>query len=347
MVGDDAQSIYSFRAATVRNILDFPHQFAPPAEIVTLEHNYRSTQPILDAANAVIELAPRALHQEPVVRARLGRAPGARHRARRGRAGALRGRPGAGAPRGGPRPQAARPCCFAPRTTAAPLEIELDAPQHPVRQVRRPASSSRPRMSRTCSRSCAGRRIRATGWRASASCSCCPASGRRPPRRCSTGSPEAADPLDAISAFGRPPPRRGLAGVRHTFELARRKAAGWPAELELVRRWYEPHLERLYEDAVVRAAISTSSSRSPRPIPSRERFLTELTLDPPDATSDEAGVPLLDEDYLILSTIHSAKGQEWTIGVRAQLRRRLHPVRPRDRRRAARSRRSAGCSTWR
>jgi hypothetical protein len=42
-----------------------------------------------------------------------------------------------------------------------------------------------------------------------------------------------------------------------------------------------------------------------------ERFLTELTLDPPDATSDQAGVPLLDEDYLILSTIHSAKGQEW------------------------------------
>jgi DNA helicase II / ATP-dependent DNA helicase PcrA len=45
--------------------------------------------------------------------------------------------------------------------------------------------------------------------------------------------------------------------------------------------------------------------------PTRERFLTELTLDPPDATSDQAGVPLLDEDYLILSTIHSAKGQEW------------------------------------
>jgi DNA helicase-2/ATP-dependent DNA helicase PcrA len=44
---------------------------------------------------------------------------------------------------------------------------------------------------------------------------------------------------------------------------------------------------------------------------SRERFLTELTLDPPDATSDQSGVPQLDEDYLILSTIHSAKGQEW------------------------------------
>ena len=48
-----------------------------------------------------------------------------------------------------------------------------------------------------------------------------------------------------------------------------------------------------------------------RPYFTRERFLTELTLDPPDATSDEAGVPVLDEDYLTLSTIHSAKGQEW------------------------------------
>src|SRR5271169_935813 len=57
VVGDDAQSIYSFRAATVRNILDFPAQFSPKAEIVTLDRNYRSTQPILAAANAVIGLA--------------------------------------------------------------------------------------------------------------------------------------------------------------------------------------------------------------------------------------------------------------------------------------------------
>jgi DNA helicase-2/ATP-dependent DNA helicase PcrA len=54
VVGDDAQSIYSFRAAEVENILNFPDQFIPAARIVTLEENYRSIQPILDAANCVI-----------------------------------------------------------------------------------------------------------------------------------------------------------------------------------------------------------------------------------------------------------------------------------------------------
>ena len=67
-----------------------------------------------------------------------------------------------------------------------------------------------------------------------------------------------------------------------------------------------------YEDAALREADLAQLAQIAATYPTRERFLTELTLDPPDATSDEAGVPLLDEDYLILSTIHSAKGQEWT-----------------------------------
>ena len=89
------------------------------------------------------------------------------------------------------------------------------------------------------------------------------------------------------------------------------KASPWPAEVERVRGWYQPHLERLHDDAAVRAADLVQLERIADTYPSRERFLTDLTLDPPDATSDEAGPPHLDEDYLILSTIHSAKGQEW------------------------------------
>ena len=68
VVGDDAQSIYSFRAATVRNILDFPEQFDPPARIITLEQNYRSTQPILDACNGCHRLRKGAIYQEPAIR---------------------------------------------------------------------------------------------------------------------------------------------------------------------------------------------------------------------------------------------------------------------------------------
>jgi DNA helicase-2/ATP-dependent DNA helicase PcrA len=83
-------------------------------------------------------------------------------------------------------------------------------------------------------------------------------------------------------------------------------------DIEAARLWYQPHLERIHdEDAEVRKADLIQLEQIAGGYVSRERFLTELTLDPPDATSDQAGVPLLDEDYLILSTIHSAKGQEW------------------------------------
>jgi DNA helicase-2/ATP-dependent DNA helicase PcrA len=89
------------------------------------------------------------------------------------------------------------------------------------------------------------------------------------------------------------------------------RTAGWPAELGLVREWYAPHLQRIHEDFTARAADLVQLEQIAAGYSSRERFLTEITLDPPDAVSDEAGVPHLDEDFLILSTIHSAKGQEW------------------------------------
>ena len=124
---------------------------------------------------------------------------------------------------------------------------------------------------------------------------------------------EAADPISELA--NAPVPRRAdgddWRAFVETIGDLRAGRSGWPAELERARLWYEPHLDRIHEDAVVRRSDLIQLEQIASGYPSRERFLTELTLDPPDATSDQAGVPLLDEDYLILSTIHSAKGQEW------------------------------------
>jgi DNA helicase-2/ATP-dependent DNA helicase PcrA len=120
------------------------------------------------------------------------------------------------------------------------------------------------------------------------------------------------DPIGALPSA--PAPARVGGDWTGFLELVADLAAGdlgWPAELERARQWYEPHLDRIHEDAEVRLGDLLQLEQIAGGYPSRERFLTELTLDPPDATSDQAGVPLLDEDYLVLSTIHSAKGQEW------------------------------------
>ena len=85
----------------------------------------------------------------------------------------------------------------------------------------------------------------------------------------------------------------------------------WEGQLSAAREWYEPHVARLYDAATPRIADLEQLERIAAQFGTRERFLTELTLDPPRATGDFAGPPLLDEDYLVLSTIHSAKGQEW------------------------------------
>jgi DNA helicase II / ATP-dependent DNA helicase PcrA len=89
------------------------------------------------------------------------------------------------------------------------------------------------------------------------------------------------------------------------------RKAVWPLDMERTGRWYEPHLDRIHEDADQRRADLLQLEQIAHGFSSREKFLTELTLDPPQSTSDLAGAPLKDDDYLILSTIHSAKGQEW------------------------------------
>ncbi|HYB64468.1 MAG TPA: ATP-dependent helicase, partial [Steroidobacteraceae bacterium] len=85
----------------------------------------------------------------------------------------------------------------------------------------------------------------------------------------------------------------------------------WAGQVHQAREWYQRHFERIYEHFHTRLGDLDQLEHLSGQYPSRERFITELTLDPPHATSDLAGQPVLEEDYLVLSTIHSAKGMEW------------------------------------
>ncbi len=309
VVGDDAQSIYSFRAAELRNILDFPAQFAPPARVVTLERNYRSTQPILDASNAVIALAAQRFSKQLWSDSGSGQRPSLvtvqdesaqaawvadqvlRHR----EAGiTLKG-------------QAA---LFRASHHSAALELELTRRNVPfvkfgglkfldaahvkdVLSVLRWAQNPRSRM--------AGLRV----------AQLVRGMGTASAKRLLDAMASADDPAAALHAF-RPPSAAATdwpAWVA-TFDALRGEVR-WPSDVERANAWYRPQLDRLHDDARIREADLSQLARIAASHASRESFLSELTLDPPEATSDESGPPSRDEDYMVLSTIHSAKGQEW------------------------------------
>ncbi len=116
----------------------------------------------------------------------------------------------------------------------------------------------------------------------------------------------------SLSAFAPPPLARAAWPVFAALMRALAAPEGpWQGQMGRVRAWYEPHLERLHDAAQVRTGDLLQLERIAQQFATRERFLSELALDPAQASGDLAGSPMLDEDYLILSTIHSAKGQEW------------------------------------
>jgi DNA helicase-2/ATP-dependent DNA helicase PcrA len=310
VVGDDAQSIYSFRAATIRNILDFPQQFARPATVVTLEQNYRSTQPILDASNAVIGLATerysknlwtdRLSSQRPQLVNVSDEAGQARWVAdqvlAQREAGAV---------------LKSQAVLFRASHHSAAVELELTRRNIPfvkfgglkfleaahikdllslLRWVQNPLN-------------------RVAGFRVAQRV---PGVGPATAARLMDAMALSPTPAAVLAAFA---PGAGAArdwqGFADTYAALSAPGLPWPADVDIALQWYLPQLERIFEDARVRQADLEQLSRLSAAYGSRERFLTELTLDPPDATSDESGVPLRDEDYMILSTIHSAKGQEW------------------------------------
>jgi len=310
VVGDDAQSIYSFRAATVRNILDFPKQFSPPATIVTLDRNYRSTQPILAAANGVIGLARERFtknlrtERESSARPQLITIRDEADQARAIVEHVLDHR------EGGARLKE-QAVLFRTSSHSGPLEIELTRRNIPFVKFGglKFLDAAHVKDMLALLRFVENPRDRVAGFRLM---QLLPGVGPASAQKALDHMIASPDPITAL-ALAPSPPRaahdwRGFVDVIREIKSGR---AGWPAELELARRWYEPHLDRIHEDALTRRADLIQLESIAAGYPSRERFLTELTLDPPDATSDQSGVPLLDDDYLILSTIHSAKGQEW------------------------------------
>jgi DNA helicase-2/ATP-dependent DNA helicase PcrA len=308
VVGDDAQSIYSFRAATVRNILDFPEQFSPKAEIVTLDRNYRSTQPILSAANGVIDLAKerftknlwteRASSAKPRLVAVRDEADQARYIVDR----ILENRE-----EGALLKQQA--VLFRTSSHGGPLEIELTRRNIPFVKFGglKFLDAAHVKDVLALLRFVENPRDRVAGFRV---LHLLPGIGPASAQRILDHMSEAADPLNALCTLSAPP-RAGEDWADFVATVGNLHYSEWPTDLERARLWYEPHLHRIHEDAEIRRADLVQLEQIAGGYPSRERFLTELTLDPPGATNDQAGAPLLDEDYLILSTIHSAKGQEW------------------------------------
>jgi DNA helicase-2/ATP-dependent DNA helicase PcrA len=309
VVGDDAQSIYAFRAASVRNILDFPGHFRPRAEIVTLERNYRSTQPILAAANAVIELAEERFsknlwsEREGGERPHLVTVADESAQARYVVEKVLENREAGHALK-------TQAVLFRTSHHSGALEVELTRRNIPFVKFGGLKFLEAAHIKDVLAflRFAENPRDRVAGFRV---IQLMPGAGPATAARLLDALAQ-SDPLAALERF-KPPPAAAepWPAFVEAVRLVRGRAAGWPAELDLVLRWYAPHLERLHDDAVVRQADLAQFAQIAAGYPSRERFLTELALDPPDASSDQAGVPLLDEDYLILSTIHSAKGQEW------------------------------------
>jgi DNA helicase-2/ATP-dependent DNA helicase PcrA len=313
VVGDDAQSIYSFRAAEVENILGFAARYAPPAEVVRLEQNYRSTQPILDCANCLIAQSERLYRK------------------------ALVSQSGSGAP-----PQYVTvedldaeaefvvEAVLARRESGIDLRrqavlfrsahhsdrLELELVRRNIPYVKygglKFLEAAHIKDLLAVLKWAENPRNRVAAFRV---LKLLPGMGPAMAARCFDQLVLADHDFPSLVFFTAPSAARAdwpaFCNLMQSVSSAEPDDCAWQGQLGRVRRWYQPHLERLYDGLETRAADLEQLEQISGRYATRECFLSELTLDPPAAAGDLAGDPLLDEDYLILSTVHSAKGQEW------------------------------------
>ncbi|MHC4913917.1 MAG: ATP-dependent helicase [Planctomycetota bacterium] len=322
VVGDDAQSIYSFRAATVRNILDFPRQFEG-TEVVTLEQNYRSLQPILDAANAVMDRAAerftknlfsqRGGEARPRLMTCLDEAEQCEEVCRR-----VLEKYEEGVPL---REQAV---LFRAGHHSDQLEVELARRNIPfvkyggLKFVEAAHVKDMIAVLRILENP-----VDQLSWYRVLLLlqGIGPVTARKIMAGLGLGGTSGEEPAapgsNPLKVLAESPPRVPPA-ARGEFETLRAALAdcsvkGIPpaSQVERIRKFYAPVFERSYDNPTVRVRDLEQLELIADGYRSRSRFITDLTLDPPSSTADLAGPPLLDEDWLVLSTVHSAKGCEW------------------------------------
>jgi DNA helicase-2/ATP-dependent DNA helicase PcrA len=321
VVGDDAQAIYSFRSATVRNILDFPTQF-PGTSTITLEQNYRSTTPILELANAVIaqvgEGVPKQLwtEEDGGFRPSLATCPDQQAQA-----------------------MAVSQTILDHYESGIPLRDQVvlfrtghhsDLVEVELRRRRIPfvkygglrfleAAHVRDllamlRLVQNPWDELAWMRIlqlaHGTG----------PSSIEKVLGELGVRDPDRAGP-DPLARFCTDPhtcgaaPRSGpdLAALAAALGSCRHDHLIAGAQVDVVRAALEPMIRRRYDHPEARLADFDALARIAADAANATQLVADLTLDPPTSTGDLAGTPSLDDDWLTLSTVHSAKGGEWGV----------------------------------
>jgi DNA helicase-2/ATP-dependent DNA helicase PcrA len=309
VVGDDAQSIYAFRSANVRNILDFPGRYEKPATVVTLEQNYRSTQPILDACNRVIGRAT-----ERYTKNLFSRRPGGSRPViamvddESAQASFVVDRILADREVGiGLRDQAV---LFRASHHSASVELELARRNVPFIKFGglKFLEAAHVKDVIALLRWAENPRDQVAAFRI---LKLLPGVGPATARQAVAAVVASGGSLSSLRMF-RPPSGAATAWqemVELMTDLA--SASQWDGQLQRLRIWYDPMLAALYESPRARLGDLDQLERMAGEHRTRASFLTDLSLDPPEASGDEAGVPAKDEEWLTLSTIHSAKGQEW------------------------------------
>jgi DNA helicase-2/ATP-dependent DNA helicase PcrA len=310
VVGDDAQAIYSFRAAAVENILGFAERYKPKAETVVLAQNYRSTQPILDCANALLAegarqhrktlLGTRQANQKPFYVTLEDSVAQAEYivskiLATREVGGALR----------------RHAILFRSSHHSDALEVELMRRNVPFVKYGglKFLEAAHVKDMLSVLRWADNPRNSVAGFRV---LKLVPGIGPAHAKQILDHLEAYSYSMKSLGAWDAPQPVR--MDWKRFFEFIIKLVdpeTPWAGQLGLVRDWYKPQLERIYDASWARMGDLEQLQVLSTQFPSRERFLTELTLDPPAVTSDQAGNASKDEDYVILSTIHSAKGQEW------------------------------------